>query len=102
MFSAASQIAEAEISFGALYLYYFLLVFKSCFCHITESAPAFLTFITHFNEKKTYKQSIYIYVLISFVCSRLPDRQFTRMEWPLEGSSSQAATIILSAKLYSC
>ena len=43
MFSAASQIAEAELFFGALYLYSFLFVFKFCFSHVTESAPAFLT-----------------------------------------------------------
>jgi len=34
MFSAASQIAEAELFYGALYLYPFLFVFKFCFSHV--------------------------------------------------------------------
>ena len=49
-FSAASQIAEAELFFQALYLYSEsgkvtlspCLVFKFCLSHITVSAPAFL------------------------------------------------------------
>ena len=47
MFSAASQIVEAELFFGALFLYSFLFDFKFCFSHVTDSAPAFLTFIMH-------------------------------------------------------
>jgi len=31
---------------------------------------------------------------------RLPDKQFTRMEWKLENTSNPGATIVLSAKLY--
>ena len=54
MFSAASQIAEAELFFGALYLYSLvrvarllspLSVFKFCFSHVTEPAPGFLAFL---------------------------------------------------------
>ena len=48
MFSAASQIAEAELFFGAFYLYSFLFDIKFCFSHVTEESCNIKKLSTYF------------------------------------------------------